>query len=124
MGTDYTPYTPDGMSWCLDMVVETDAEVDEASLVPSLSESPDHKSLSKDLVVHDLYLRETLGVNGPGGRDLGNVVWNGPTVNTRFKAVFPEYGYMNPDEAPGAYFRSLNEAAKYLFEVNTGVRKP
>lgn len=48
------------------------------------------------------------------GRAIGDVLSDGPTVSTRFKAISPGQASVSPDSAPGSYHESLREAAESL----------
>lgn len=48
------------------------------------------------------------------GNSAGDVLGGGPTAATRYKAITPEDCAINPDQAPGVYFTSLQKAAAWL----------
>lgn len=58
--------------------------------------------------------RDYWSVETPDGTSLGDVLGGGPTRDTRFKAIRPEAADANPEAAPGAFFRTLEEAAAHL----------
>lgn len=49
-----------------------------------------------------------------GDREIGTVVGGGPTAATRYKAVTAGNVAVNPDDAPGSYWPSLDAAAGAL----------
>ena len=58
--------------------------------------------------------RNYWSVETPDGARLGDILGGGPTADTRFKAISPRDGAIDPDSAPGTYFRSLAGAARFL----------
>jgi hypothetical protein len=55
------------------------------------------------------------------GRLCGHLAGDGPTRETRFKAVIAEYDSMAPGSAPGRYGITLHDAGAHLLDtVRTG----
>ena len=51
------------------------------------------------------------------GRLCGHLVGDGPTRETRFKAVTAENGSMAPGSAPGSYGITLHDAGAHLLDT-------